>query len=74
MIRCFNKWKSSSCIIAHLVNNIPTLSHYSWTKKARRLKEHTHRDRSAKEIKNFYWENDFYRRTPAIRSVNYKKI
>jgi len=28
-IRCYNKWKNSSYIIAHLVNNIPTLTHYS---------------------------------------------
>ena len=28
-LRCFRKWKSSSCIINHLTNNIPTMSHYS---------------------------------------------
>jgi len=33
-IRCFKKWKNSSCIIAHLINNIPILSHYSWAKKS----------------------------------------
>ncbi|KAG4100760.1 hypothetical protein H8356DRAFT_1422445 [Neocallimastix lanati (nom. inval.)] len=32
-LRCFRKWKkNSSCFINHLTNNIPTLSHYSWTK------------------------------------------
>jgi len=34
MIRWFNKWKNSSCIIADLVNNIPTLSYCSWSKKS----------------------------------------
>ena len=31
------KWKNSSCIINHLTNNIPTISHYSWTKESRTL-------------------------------------
>ena len=30
-IRCFRKWKNSSNIINYLTNNIPTMSHYSWT-------------------------------------------
>ena len=29
--------KNSSCIINHLTNNIPTMSHYSWTKESRAL-------------------------------------
>jgi len=36
-LHCFRKWKSSSCIINHLTNNIPTMSHYSWTKESRTL-------------------------------------
>ena len=36
-LRCFRKWKNSSCIINHLINNIPTTSHYSWTKESRTL-------------------------------------
>jgi len=52
-IRCYNKWKNSSCIIAHLVNNIPTLSHYSWTKKSRRLSEKTHKGKKhLRKLKN----------------------
>eukprot|EP00833_Pecoramyces_ruminatium_P008860 jgi/Orpsp1_1/1182892/evm.model.c7180000083093.1 len=31
-LRCFRKWKNSSCIIESLLNNIPRLSHFSWTK------------------------------------------
>jgi len=34
---CFRKWKNSSCIINHLTNSIPTMSHYSWTKESRIL-------------------------------------
>jgi len=30
-------WKNSSSIINHLTNNIPTMSHYSWTKELRTL-------------------------------------
>ena len=37
-LRCFRKWKSSSCIINHLTNNIPTISHYSWTKESRNFR------------------------------------
>ena len=72
-IRCFNKWKNSSCTIAHLVKNVPTLSHYSWAKKSRRLSNCTFKDKPKKEIRNFYWENDFYKRMPAIKSDKYKK-
>jgi len=36
-LRCFRKWKNSSCIINHLINNIPTMSHYSWTKESKTL-------------------------------------
>jgi len=32
---CFRKWKKSSYIINHFTNNIPTISHYSWTKESR---------------------------------------
>ena len=72
-IRCFNKWSNSSCIIAHLVNNIPTLSHYSWSKKSRRLSEVTHKDKTPEEIKKLYWENEFFKLMKANRSVKYKK-
>jgi len=36
-LRCIRKWKSSSYIINHLTNNIPTMSHYSWTKESKTL-------------------------------------
>ena len=36
-LHCFRKWKNSSCIINHLTNIIPTMSHYSWTKESKTL-------------------------------------
>ena len=36
-LRCFRKWKNSSCIINHLTNKIHTMSHYSWTKESKIL-------------------------------------
>jgi len=32
-LRCFRKWKNSSYIINCFTNNIPTMSHYLWTKE-----------------------------------------
>jgi len=72
-IRCYNKWKNSSCVISHLIKNIPPLSHYSWTKKSRRLAERRFKDKKPKEIKKYYLENDFFTHNFAIKSVKYKK-
>jgi len=36
-LRCFRKWKNSSCIINHLINNTPSMSLYSCTKESRTL-------------------------------------
>ena len=71
--RCFNKWKNSSCVIAHLVNNIPVLSHYSWAKKSRRL-VNKYIEKSNKEVRNFYWENDFFKLLHCLRAEKYKKF
>ena len=71
-IRCFKKWKDSSCIIAHLINNIPVLSHYSWAKKSKRL-FNKNINKSKKEIRNLYWENDFFKLLHCIRAEKYKK-
>ena len=51
-LRCFRKWKNSSCIINHLTNNIPTMSHYSWTKESRTLDKKLNGKKTS-EIKNF---------------------
>jgi len=70
-IRCYNKWKNSSCVISHLIKNIPPLSHYSWTKKSRRLAERRFKDKKPKEIKKYYLENDFFTHNFAIKSVKF---
>jgi len=36
-LSCSRKWRNSSCIINHLINNIPTISHCSWIKESRTL-------------------------------------
>jgi len=72
-IRCFKEWKNSSCIIAHLINNIPVLSHYSWAKKSRRLLN-KYVEKSNKEIRNFYWENDLFKLLHCLRAEKYKKF
>jgi len=50
----FRKWKNSSCIINHLTNNIPTMSHYSWTKESRTLDKKLNGKKKSSEIKKFY--------------------
>jgi len=72
-IRCFKKWKNSSCIIAHLINSIPVLSHYSWAIKSRRLLN-KYVEKSNKEIWNFYWENDLFKLLHCLRAEKYKKF
>ena len=32
-IKCFRKWRNSKCIIKDLINHIPSISRYSWSKK-----------------------------------------
>ena len=59
-LHCFRKWKNLSCIINHLTNNIPTMSHYSWTKKSRTLDKKLNGKKS-REIKKFYWERDVFK-------------
>jgi len=56
--------KNSSCIINHLTNNIPTMSHYSWTKESRTLDKKLN-GKKISEIKKvfkkaiIYKKNDF---------------
>ena len=37
--RCFNKWKSSNCIISYMVNNIPKTRKHTWTKESKILND-----------------------------------
>ena len=66
-LRCFRKWKSSSCIINHLTNNIPTMSHYSWSKESRTLDKKLN-DKKTSEIKKFYWERDVFKPSKTKKS------
>ena len=52
-LSCFRKWKNSSYIINHLTNNIPTMSHYSWTKESRTLNKKFNNILSVKRITKF---------------------
>ena len=52
--------KNSSCIINHLTNNIPTMSHYSWTKESRTLDKKLN-GKKTREKKKFYWERDVFK-------------
>lgn len=71
-LRCFRKWKNSSCIINHLTNNIPTMSHYSWTKESRTLDKKLNGKRTS-EIKKFYWERDVFKPSKAKKAIIYKE-
>jgi len=59
-LRYFRKWKNSSCIINHLTNNIPTMSHYSWTRESRTLDKKLNGKKTS-EIKKFYWESNVFK-------------
>ena len=58
-IKCFIKWRSSNCIIRDLVRNIPTMSHYSWAKESRILRNKLLKRNlnNTKEVKEYYWLN-----------------
>ncbi|KAG4093288.1 hypothetical protein H8356DRAFT_1361105 [Neocallimastix lanati (nom. inval.)] len=71
-LRCFRKWKNSSCIINHLTNNIPTMSHYSWTKESRTLDKKLI-GKKTNEIKKFYWERDVFKPSKAKKAIIYKE-
>jgi len=67
-LRCFRKWKNSSCIINHLTNNIPTMSHYSWTKESRTLDKKLNSKKS-NDIKMFYWERNVFKPSKAKKQL-----
>ena len=72
-IKCFSKWKSSNCIIRNLVNSIPPMSHYSWTKETRTLRRKLKKNnlKSTKEVKEYYWKNSSTNK--GIKAQKYKK-
>ena len=69
-LRCFRKWKNSSCIINHLTNNIPTMSHYSWTKESKTLGKKLNGKKTS-EIKKFYWERNVFKLSKAKKAIIY---
>jgi len=70
-IRCFNKWKDSSCIIKELITNIPSMPHYyTWSKESRTLDKKL-KGLSKKEIKMKYLERDTLTKKPAKRATIY---
>jgi len=71
-LRCFKKWKNSSCIINHFTNDIPTMSHYSWTKESRTLDKKLN-DKKTSEIKTFYWERGVFKSSKAKKAIIYKE-
>jgi len=58
-LKCFLKWRSSSCIIRDLIKFIPPISHYSWTKESKLLSKKLKGKhlKNIKEVKEDYWIN-----------------
>jgi len=58
-LKCFIKWKSSNCIIKDLINFIPPMSHYSWTKESKTLWKRPAKQNvtKIKDVKEYYWLN-----------------
>ena len=58
--KCFNKWKSSNCIISYLVNSQTGVRKHTWVKESKILhdKKLPKRGKNIKEIKDFYWKRD----------------
>ena len=61
--RCFNKWKSSNCIISSLVNNVPKIRKHTWTKQSKILNGKLQKIGDTNAIINFYWERDVKRKS-----------
>ena len=58
--------------INHLTNNIPSISHYSWTKESRILDKKLN-SKKPSEIKKFYWERDVFKPSNAKKAIIYKE-
>jgi len=78
-VRCFRKWKNSLCIIGILVNDIPRMKYYSWTKESRTLENKLLKNNLDREddIKNFYWDRDLHgdptKANASVKAFIYKK-
>jgi len=70
-VKCFNKWKSSNCIISSLVNNVPKFRKHTWTKQSKILNGKLQKIGDTNAIINFYWERDVKRKS--IKAEFYDK-
>ena len=52
-IKSFAKWNKSNCITKDLINSIPKMPHYSWTKESRTLYEKNQKNINVKNMKIF---------------------
>jgi len=59
-------------LIISLTNNIPTMSHYSWSKESRTLDKKLNGKKTS-EIKKFYWERDIFKPSKAKKAIIYKE-
>ena len=72
-IRCFEKWKSSNCIISSLVNNIPKHRKYFWSKESRYLSRKLAKFETRNKILEYYWKRDFLKESiKAKKYIKYK--
>jgi hypothetical protein len=77
-INCYKKWQSSSCIIKELIQYIPAMSHYSWTKESRTLerkldlKNKDIDNKTKNNIKEFHWIRDML--NDSYKAINYNSF
>ncbi len=71
-VQCFKRWAKSKCIIRDLIQYIPKLSHYSWTKETRTLYKKLKKKNcnSTLDIKKLYWNNIL--KFQGIKGQNYE--
>jgi len=66
--------KTHHVLINHLTNNIPTMSHYSWTKESRTLDKKLNSKKIKWDKKKFYWKRDVFKPSKAKKkSIIYKE-
>ena len=58
VVRCFEKWKNSKCIISDLLRDISRCRRHAWDKESKILTDKLDKFPSKKAILNFYWDRD----------------
>ena len=64
--------KAHHVLLIISLNNILTMSHYSWTKESRILDKKLN-GKKTNEIKKFYWERDVFKPSKAKKAIIYKE-